>query len=65
MSNINELKNTIKILDEKIKEYKYVEKYFEIDDNDEILYDEYKDQKFALENINKNKKYTNYTSFCE
>lgn len=65
MSNINELKNTIKILDEKIKEYKYVEKYFGIDDNDEILYDEYKDQKFALENINKKKKYTNYTSFCE
>ena len=51
------------LLLEKIKQYEKIEKLFGTNKNGELLYDEYKDQELALENLEKKQEYVGFNNF--
>lgn len=52
-------------IQEKLKEYQYVESLFGLDDDGNIIYDVEKDQEYAMNNIADGKPYDSYASFLE
>ena len=55
----------IEILNEKLEAYQYVESFFGLDKDDNIIFDEDKDRIFELNNIADNKSYSNFDSFVK
>ena len=54
-----------KLLEKKIKEYDKLEKYFGTDKKGNILYDEYKDQELAMQNLEKGEEYVGFNDFVK
>lgn len=52
-----------KLLEKKIKEYNKIEKLFGTNKKGELLYDEYKDQELALENLELKQEYVGFNDF--
>ena len=49
----------------KLKEYAYVEKYFDTDDDGDLIYDKDSDTSFILDNMKMKKEYTGFKSFMK
>lgn len=55
--------NKKKLLEAQIREYEIIEKIFGTNKNGEILYDEYKDQLLALQNVEHQQEYVGFNNF--
>lgn len=63
--NSNKIKERINLLKRQINEYEKLEKYFGTDKKGNIVYDEYRDQELALDNLKNGNSYVGLFSFIE